>query len=155
MKIKIITMGNQAPEWLSIGYFEYAKRLPKSCELILHEIPLMKRKRSSDLLRLQEQEGQHMLKRVTSNDHLISLDITGQAWDTIQLAKNLDNWRHNMPSISLLIGGPEGLHPSVSSQTHQQWSLSPLTLPHLMVRLIIAEQIYRAWSFLTNHPYHR
>ncbi len=155
MHIQLITVGTRMPRWVTEGYHEYAKRLPRDCSLSLCEIPLGKRGSHANTKRLQEKEAQQMLDTIGKNNHVVALEVQGKAWTTDQLANQLKQWRQNGENISLLIGGPEGMLSEVSQSAHQLWSLSPLTLPHPMVRLIIAEQIYRAWSILNNHPYHR
>jgi len=155
MRIQIITVCSKMPRWVTEGYEEYAKRLPKHCSLSLCEIPLGKRRSNTNIQRLQEKESQQMLSMAGKHDHIIALEAQGAPWSTEQLANELQSWRHSGTNVSLLVGGPEGIASKVSSKAHQQWSLSSLTLPHTMVRLVIAEQIYRAWSIINHHPYHR
>lgn len=155
MQINLITVGNRMPDWVQTGYLEYAKRLPKECELILKEISPGKRQKNSDLDRIVKDEGDRMLATINRDTHIVSLDIPGKAWSTTDLAKALERWLASGQSIALLIGGPEGLSPCAKASAHESWSLSPLTLPHPLVRVIVAEQLYRAWSLLHNHPYHR
>lgn len=143
------------PQWLTEGYQDYSKRLPRDCALSLCEVPLGRRSNNADIRRLQEKEGDQMLGAIGKNDHVVALEVKGKPWSTEQLSLELHQWRHSGQNISLLVGGPEGMLPEVSRKANQAWSLSPLTLPHPMVRLIIAEQIYRAWSILSHHPYHR
>ena len=155
MQIDLICMGKNMPLWVNTGFNEYAKRLPSYCTLTLKEIPLRKRTKNTDLIRLQQQEGEQMLAAITPNAYVIALDERGTHWNTIQLTEQLSHWLSTYAKIALLIGGPEGLA-TVSLQRAQQcWSLSHLTLPHPLVRIIVAEQLYRAWSWLNNHPYHR
>ena len=155
MQIQLITVGTKMPQWLTEGYQEYAKRLPQDCTLSLCEIPMGKRSPHADIKRLQNKEGSQMLSSIGKNNHIVALEVKGKSWTTEQLSLELKKWRQSGKNISLLIGGPEGMLPEVSQRANQAWSLSPLTLPHPMVRLIIAEQIYRAWSILSHHPYHR
>ncbi|MCY4177776.1 MAG: 23S rRNA (pseudouridine(1915)-N(3))-methyltransferase RlmH [Endozoicomonadaceae bacterium] len=155
MRIRLITVGMKMPAWITEGYHSYTSRLPHDFIVSLHEIPLNKRSKNANIKKLQEKEGQQMLSAIGKNDHVVALEVRGNAWSTEQLVSQLRNWRQTGDNISLLVGGPEGMLPFVSAKAHQSWSLSPLTLPHPMVRLIIAEQIYRAWSIINNHPYHR
>jgi 23S rRNA (pseudouridine1915-N3)-methyltransferase len=155
VKIRLLTITHKSPSWIQEGYEEYAKRLPTSCSLELVEIPAEKRTAHSDMKRLLEREGEKMLQAIKPTHHVIALDIKGQQWTTEQLAEQLTEWRQAGHHLDLLIGGPDGLAPSCLQKAKQRWSLSPLTFPHFLVRLILAEQIYRAFSILQQHPYHR
>lgn len=155
MQIQLISVGNKMPRWVEQGYDDYAKRLPRECELILKEIPAGKRGKNSDTARIVRDEGEKMLAAMADRAHLVTLDIPGKAWSTEELAGNLKDWMESGQSVALMVGGPEGLADSVKQRANQSWSLSKLTFPHPFVRVIVAEQIYRAWSILNNHPYHR
>lgn len=155
MRIRLLTITHKSPAWLTEAYQEYAKRLPTSCALELIEIPSEKRTSNADLKRISEREGKKMLALIKPNHYVIAMDVQGSLWSTEELATQLATWRQTGQTIDLLIGGPEGLAPECVHKAKQKWSLSPLTFPHLMVRLIVAEQIYRAYSILQNHPYHR
>jgi len=154
MQIHLIAVGNKMPNWVQQGYNEYAKRLPRECELVLREIPPDKR-RSGDISRITKEEGERMLTALPPRAHVVTLDIPGKPWTTEDLAKSLDRWLANGQPVALMVGGPEGLSQGVRDKAQESWSLSPLTFPHPLVRVIVAEQIYRAWSLLNNHPYHR
>ena len=155
MRIKLITVGSKMPGWVEEGYEEYSRRLGHDVKLELVEIPLNRRSKGADVSRLQEKEANQMLAAVGQGDLVVTMEIKGKAWSTEQLADNMGNWLHSGRNVSLLVGGPEGLHPSCMAQADQRWSLSPLTLPHPLVRVVVAEQVYRAWSILHNHPYHK
>lgn len=155
MRIRLLSITHKTPAWIQTGYEEYAKRLPASCALELIEIPAEKRSVNADLKRLTEREGQKMLAAIKPQHLVIALDVKGTAWSTEQLATQLSTWLQNGRHVDLLIGGPEGLSPECLKKAEQRWSLSPLTFPHILVKLIIAEQIYRAHSILQQHPYHR
>ena len=155
MKIYLISVGQKMPRWVEQGYQEYSKRLPRECELILKEIPAGKRGKNADLARITQEEGRKMLSVIPTNSHIVSLDLKGKSWSTPNLANALKRWQDNGQSVSLLVGGPEGLADAVKKKAKESWCLSPLTFPHPLVRIVIAEQIYRAWSILRNHPYHR
>ena len=137
------------------GYYDYSKRMPPHCKLQLHELPLVKRQHQLDIQRVKEQENEKLRLAVPANNHIIALDVLGKQWDTPLLAKKMDQWLQSGNDISLIIGGPEGLTEQTKQQAKETWSLSPLTLPHMLVRVIVAEQLYRAHTLLTNHPYHR
>lgn len=155
MQIQLIAIGNRMPDWVNDGYREFAKRLPADFHLQLVEIAAGKRGKNADIRRIVQQEGDRMLAAVPRSAHVIALAIEGRPWTTPQLASKLDGWRQEGRDIALLVGGPEGLAPECLARAEQTWSLSPLTLPHPLVRVVIAEQVYRAWSLLHNHPYHR
>lgn len=155
MKIRLLTVTHKSPPWIQQGYEEYAKRLPASCALELIEIPAEKRTANADIKRITEREGEKMLAAIKSGHHVIALDVKGKLWTTEQLAAQLGNWHQDGRNIDLLVGGPEGLAPACLQKAQEKWSLSPLTFPHILVRLIVAEQIYRAWTIMQGHPYHR
>lgn len=143
------------PRWVQEGYQEYAKRLPSECALNLVEIPPGHRGKSADVQRTVRVEGERMLKAIPKGCRVIALDVLGKAWSTEQLSTQLGHWMAAGPDLALLVGGPEGLADACLQRADTRWSLSPLTLPHPLVRVVVAEQLYRAWSLLRNHPYHR
>lgn len=144
------------PAWVEAGYQEYAKRLPRECALLLKEIPLAKHRHNhSDVARLVADEGQRMLAAIPDDSYVIALDLSGRMHDTPALAGMLRDWLSAGRDVCLLVGGPDGLAPACLQRAHERWSLSPLTLPHPLVRIVLAEQIYRADRLLHNHPYHR
>ncbi|MBN1379530.1 MAG: 23S rRNA (pseudouridine(1915)-N(3))-methyltransferase RlmH [Gammaproteobacteria bacterium] len=155
MKIHLLAIGTRMPDWVTAGYDEYARRLPQECSLLLHEVPANKRGKSAPIKRIIEEEGQALLAHIPANTRIVTLDIGGKAWSTEQLSRNLDQWLHSGEDVALLVGGPEGLSDECRRRAQQQWSLSALTLPHPLVRVVVAEALYRAWSLLKNHPYHR
>ena len=155
MRISLIAVGNKMPDWVEQGYAEYARRLPADCSLQLVEIPAGKRGKGADIARITQQEGEKMLAAVPKGARIVTLEVTGRAWTTEALSAELDSWLHDGRDVALLVGGPEGLAADCMAQAEQRWSLSKLTLPHPLVRIVVAEQLYRAWSILQNHPYHR
>jgi 23S rRNA (pseudouridine1915-N3)-methyltransferase len=148
-------MGVRMPSWVNTGFQVYAKRLSHPCTLHLTEIPLKKRTKNADIAKIQYQEEASMLAMMIPTHHVVALDERGQLWNTLQLAKQLEHWLGQYPTVTLLVGGPEGLSTACLQHAQQRWSLSTLTLPHPLVRIIVAEQLYRAWSLLNHHPYHR
>ncbi len=155
MQIHLIAVGNRMPIWVEQGYQEYAKRLSAECAFRLHEIPAGKRGKNADIARLTRQEGEKMAALIPKGARVVALEVGGRAWSTEQLSTRLDSWMGEGRDVALLVGGPEGLEPGLSASADERWSLSPLTLPHPLVRIVLAEQIYRAWSILKGHPYHR
>ncbi len=155
MNIHLIAVGDKMPAWVLAGYDEYAKRLPPECGLRLVEIAPGKRGKNADIARILRDEGERMLAAVPKGARVVALEVKGRDWSTEQLSLQLDGWLAGGQDIALLVGGPEGLADSCRARADQQWSLSPLTLPHPLVRVVLAEQLYRAWTILRGHPYHR
>lgn len=143
------------PRWVEQGYQEYAKRLPREFSLELIEIPPGNRGKNADIERAIRKEGELMMAKIQPSDHVVALEVLGKPWSTEQLAEQAERWQMSGQDVALLVGGPEGLAPECKQRANQQWSLSPLTLPHPMVRILLSEQIYRAWSVIQGHPYHR
>lgn len=143
------------PAWVEQGYAEYSRRFPKDMPLELVEIPAGKRGKNADIARILKKEGDAMLAAIPKGNRIVTLDIPGKRYDTPALAKQLEAWKLDARDVSILIGGPEGLSPECKAIAEQSWSLSPLTMPHPLVRVVMAESLYRAWSITTNHPYHR
>lgn len=155
MHIRLIAIGNKMPQWVEAGWQEYSKRLPKEFALELIEIPLITRTKNSDIKRLMQQEGTIMLGKVQPAEKVITLEVTGKSWSTEQLAERMRHWQLAGNNINLMIGGPEGLATEVIKRSNERWSLSALTLPHPLVRILVVEQLYRAWTILAGHPYHK
>jgi 23S rRNA (pseudouridine1915-N3)-methyltransferase len=155
MKIHLIAIGDKMPRWVREGYAEYAGRMPPECSLQLVEIGARHRGKNADIARITRDEGRIMLDTIPRGSRIIALEVKGRSWSTEDLARQLENWMASGQDVSLLVGGPEGLSPECRERADQQWSLSPLTLPHPLVRVVVAEQLYRAWSILRHHPYHR
>ncbi len=143
------------PGWVSQGYEEYARRLPADCALKLVEIPAGKRGKNADIARITRDEGERTLAAIPKSALVVVLDVKGRPWSTEQLSQQLNGWLHDGRDIALLVGGPEGLALACLARAEQRWSLSALTLPHPLVRIVVAEQLYRAWSIHNGHPYHR
>ena len=155
MRIHLIAVGTRMPSWVSEGYQEYAKRMPRECRLQLLEVPLSKRHKSMTAAQAKQQEGKAMLAALPKDCTVIALDVSGKSWGTEDLARNLDDWLGSGRDVALLVGGPDGLSPSCLDRADRRWSLSALTYPHPLVRIVLAEQLYRAWTLNTGHPYHR
>ena len=155
MVIHFITVGQKMPKWVQEGYTEYAKRLPKACSLKLVELPMAQRGKSGSVDKYKTEEAKRILDAVPKGARLIVLDEHGQQVTTYQLAEKMEDWLSGGQDIALIVGGPDGLEKSLINQAQWKWGLSKLTMPHPMVRILVAEQIYRAWSVINNHPYHR
>jgi 23S rRNA (pseudouridine1915-N3)-methyltransferase len=154
MKVRIIAAGTRIPAWVSECTREYTRRLPREYRLEIVEIALANAKRGA--ARALEEEGGRMLDALGERDQtVVALAIEGQRLSTDDLARRLGRWQQDGRDLAFLIGGPEGLAPACLARAQLRWSLSPLTFPHALVRVLLAEQLYRAWSILAGHPYHR
>ena len=154
MKLKLLAVGTRMPSWVETGFEEYRKRMPAELKLDLIEIPLSSKGKGSSN-QSKETQGQAILKIVNKQDRVIALDVLGKSMSTETLATQLANWQMSGQDICLLIGGPDGLSTDCLKRADMKWSLSDLTLPHPLVRILLMEQLYRAWTINKNHPYHR
>ena len=155
MKCRLVAAGTRLPDWVNDGFREYQKRLRAPLVLELSEIPLGARRAGEDPRRAVAREGSNMLSAVAPGDYVVALEVTGCAMTTEELSAWLSVRLREARPLVLLIGGPDGLAPECRQRADQGWSLSPLTLPHALARVVVAEQIYRAMSILAGHPYHR
>jgi 23S rRNA (pseudouridine1915-N3)-methyltransferase len=155
MRIRIIAVGIKMPDWVEQGYAEYAKRMPRDCLVELLELQLAQRTKNTDIAKAIEKEGEAILNSIVKGELVIALDVKGQAWSTEHLASNMATWKMSGSNVCLLIGGPDGLAPACLALATAKWSLSSLTLPHPLVRVVVIEQLYRACTILQNHPYHK
>lgn len=155
MRLKLICVGQKMPDWVTRGYQEYARRMPSELPLELTEVAMAHRGKNPDIPRLMQKEADAVLAATGKNDRLIALEVDGRPWSTEQLARQLEDWQLDGRDVCFMVGGPDGLAADCRSRADQLWSLSPLTLPHPLVRILLAEQLYRAWSITRNHPYHR
>ncbi len=155
MRIHLLAAGTRLPAWINTGFNQYAERLPKECRLVLKEIPLSAKRRGGDVVKAINEEGTRMLAAMPMDACLIALDVDGRSFNSQALARQLDRWLKNGRDLALMIGGPDGLAEECMQRTELSWSLSPLTMPHGLVRVVVAEQLYRAWTILKGHPYHR
>ena len=155
MIIYLVAVGNNMPRWVTEGYEEYASRLRQEVQLRLIEIPPQSRPKRADTKRVLKEEGARLLKAIPKNTLVVGLDPRGVALDTERLSQRLEQWMQMGQDVALLIGGPEGFSDEVKAHFQEMISLSKLTLPHPLVRVLVAEQLFRSWSILHNHPYHR
>ncbi|HZV62941.1 MAG TPA: 23S rRNA (pseudouridine(1915)-N(3))-methyltransferase RlmH [Methylophilaceae bacterium] len=154
MKLRILSVGHKMPGWVDDGCKEYLKRMPREVAVEIVEIKPDKRASGKNAEQVQEAESNRILE-AAGRDYLIVLDEHGQEVTTLQLADRMQKWLGDGRDVALVIGGADGLHQDVKARANWLWSLSKLTLPHAMVRVLLTEQLYRAWSVLNNHPYHR
>ena len=154
MKIKLLAVGTKMPTWVDSGFKEYAKRMPAELKTELVEIPINVRGRNPSN-EPRENQGRALLKSIYDHDFVVALDVRGKPLTTESLAIRLEQWQMSGQNLCLLIGGPDGMSADCLARANMRWSLSDLTLPHPMVRILVMEQLYRAWTINTNHPYHR
>lgn len=155
MLFRLIAAGTKMPAWITNGFTEYAGRLGSGLRLELTEIAIPRRGRNAEVARLRAEEGRRMLAAVDRRSYVVALEISGRALDTPQLARWLSARLAGGRDVALLVGGPDGLDPACLQRADATWSLSRLTFPHGLVRVLVAEQLYRAHSLLRRHPYHR
>lgn len=155
MKATLIAVGEGAPAWVAEGFSEYRKRLSHWLPLTLTEIAPGLRGKGRDTQRAMQDEGARVMAAIPKGTRVILLDGSGKPYSSEQLAQRMEHWRQGGQDLAFLIGGPEGHAPEVRALASESWALGPATLPHMLVRLIVAEQLYRAASILANHPYHR
>lgn len=155
MRVHLIAVGRRMPQWVESGFDQYAKRLPRECALNLIEIEPGRRAKAAGASRARLEEGDRILRAIPTGARAIALDATGAHWSTALLADHLRSWMADGRDAAWLIGGPDGLAEQCLQRSEQRWALSRLTFPHPLVRVIAAEQLYRAWTLIQGHPYHR
>lgn len=154
-KITLITVGSKMPRWVDEACSDFLKRLKDGISVNVIEIPMIKRSKTTDLSRVQEKEKQAIESAIPSHSRLIALAIDGKQFHSEELAKHIEKVQQINSHLCFIIGGPEGLSDALLSRCDEKWSLSKLTLPHTIARVVFLESIYRAWSILNNHPYHK
>ncbi|MDO5667567.1 MAG: 23S rRNA (pseudouridine(1915)-N(3))-methyltransferase RlmH [Alcaligenaceae bacterium] len=155
MKITVIAVGHRMPDWVKTAWDDYAKRLPNDCSIELKEVKAEPRTTGKTPTQMMAAEAKRIQTAIPARSLVIVLDENGHDLSTKKLATMLDDWMANQQDIALIIGGPDGIDADFKNSISQKIRLSSLTLPHPMVRVLLVEQIYRAWSILNNHPYHR
>ncbi|MEP6897182.1 MAG: 23S rRNA (pseudouridine(1915)-N(3))-methyltransferase RlmH [Rhodanobacter sp.] len=155
MRARLIAVGERMPGWVAEGYAEYRKRLSHELPLELIELKPGFRGKGRDDVRAMQDEGIAILAALPHDAHVVALDGGGKTWSSEELAVQLAHWRMAGRELAFLIGGPDGHAAEVLARADQRWSLGPLTLPHMLVRLVLAEQLYRATTIIAGHPYHR
>jgi 23S rRNA (pseudouridine1915-N3)-methyltransferase len=154
-RVTIIAVGKRMPDWIESGFAEYKKRLSHELVVDLTEITPARRSKSTNTRLLREEEAAAILKAIPERDHVIALDEHGKRQTTLQFSSRLQDWIDQRINVSVIIGGADGLDESVLNAARERWSMSDFTLPHALVRVVLIEQLYRAWTVLKNHPYHR
>lgn len=155
MKVRVLSVGTKMPAWVQQGIAEYQKRLVADLDFSLIEIPMAKRTKNSSIDQCIQKESEALLASIPAGDYVVALDVTGRSFSTEDLAEKISDYRQRGDNLSLLIGGPDGLGAQCLSRASERWSLSALTFPHPLVRVVLTEQFYRAISIIKGHPYHR
>jgi 23S rRNA (pseudouridine1915-N3)-methyltransferase len=155
MQLHIIAVGHKMPSWIETGFQEYAKRMPPDCRVLLREIKPIERSGSKTAETVMALEAEKIEAALPKNARIIALDERGKDWTTMALSQNLSQWQQDGRDVAFIIGGADGLDAQFKSKADTLIRISSMTLPHGMVRVLLAEQLYRAWSITQNHPYHR
>lgn len=155
MRLVLIAVGERVPAWVAQGFEDYARRMPRECALELVEVAAARHGRGASIERAVAEEGRRLLDACPKRSRRVVLDERGQLWRTVDLASKLTGWLQGGSDVALLVGGADGLSAEARAAADETWSLSPLTLPHALVRVLVAEQLYRAWTVIKQHPYHR
>ena len=154
VKIELFCIGDKLPAWQQQGIAEYQKRLKTYCDLQIHQFKHVAR-HSQSTQSAMIKEGKQLLSKLKPAHYCIALDSRGTQWNTEDFAKQLDQWQSSHHHLALLIGGADGLTPACLKHAHQKWSLSKLTFTHSLARLLVLEQLYRGYCYLSGHPYHK
>ena len=152
--MRVLAIGTRMPQWVSDGADDYVKRMPREASIEWVELPVSKRTRDTAESRMLE-EATAIERRLKPQELMVILDAEGKVISTETIAETLATWQSDGSKIAFVIGGPDGLHPSLKAKASARWSLGRITLPHALARVILAEQLYRAWSINAGHPYHR
>ncbi|MDB4307703.1 23S rRNA (pseudouridine(1915)-N(3))-methyltransferase RlmH [Gammaproteobacteria bacterium] len=155
MRLTALAVGTRMPGWVNEGVQTYQKRFPRHLEMSIRELPAANRSSGMTAEKSKQKEGESLLKAIPAAAFVIALDERGKSWSSTDLATELESWLANYSDVVFLIGGADGLSDAVRGRADRKWSLSPLTLPHALVRVVLAEQLYRAWTLVQGHPYHR
>jgi len=155
LRLSLLTASNRQPEWVDAGADDYAKRLRGRCSLEIKTVPLARRTATTPVDRAILDEGERLLALLPNAARVVALCEGGKPWSTKDLAAKLEGWMRLGVPVAFLVGGPDGLSQACIDRAAERWSLSNLTLPHGLVKVVVAEALYRAWSLLENHPYHR
>jgi 23S rRNA (pseudouridine1915-N3)-methyltransferase len=155
MQLLVAAVGQRMPSWVTEAWTEYTRRMPPGLTISLREISLAKRSKNADTKRLTAVESRSLYAAMPKRARVIALDVKGQTWSTEKLAARLEQWMGDGRDVGFMIGGPDGIDAETMIKADDRWSLGPLTLPHPLVRVVLAEQLYRAWTITQNHPYHR
>lgn len=155
MIIHIIAVGTKMPGWVTQGVDEYLRRMPSECQVKFVELPLGQRAKSKNIKQAMQQEEKSILAAIPNNSLVIAMEVKAKIWSTEILSEKMQDWMQSGKDVALLVGGPDGMTQVCIDMAIEKWSLSNLTLPHPLVRIVLAEQLYRALMIIKNHPYHK
>jgi len=155
MQIQIISIGQKMPAWVESGCADYLRRLPREIGVTIVTLPLAPKRSSNSAQRLKEIESRAIMARLTPGSFNIALDEHGNDWGSQKWSQQLQHWMLEYPRVNLIIGGPDGLSRECVQMCQQSVSLGKMTMPHALVRVVLVEQLYRAWTLSQGHPYHR
>jgi 23S rRNA (pseudouridine1915-N3)-methyltransferase len=155
LRLEVIAIGTRAPAWVVDGVHEFRKRMPRELAWDLREIAAARRGKNVDTPRIRADEADRLRRAIPTSAYTVALDVRGDGMSTPQLAAEVARWQREESAVAILIGGADGMTDDLISQADRRWSLSALTFPHFLVRVLIAEQLYRAHSLNVGHPYHR
>ncbi len=155
MRLQLVAVGKRMPGWVNDGFEEYNKRLPKGLQLQLTEVDPVTRSKSGSEQSIVREEERRIRAAIAQGALIVALDDKGKQITSLQLAQQIEGWQGMGRNVAFVIGGADGLDEEFKREADLLWSLSALTLPHALVRVVVAEQIYRAWTIIQNHPYHR
>ena len=153
MHIRLIAVGDRQPAWVTQAFDDYARRLPRQWQFRLEVVDTARR--AGDAAKAKAAEGQKVMQKLKPAEQVVALDERGRQWSTAELAERIHEWQSGGRDLTFVIGGPDGMAADCLARADLRWSLSKLTLPHGLVRVMVAEQLYRAWTLATGHPYHR
>lgn len=155
MIIHIIAVGTKMPSWVTQGVDEYLRRMPNECLVKFVELPLGTRAKAKNIKQAMQQEEKSILAAIPNNSIVIAMEVKGKIWSTETLSEKMQDWMQSGKDVTLLVGGPDGMTQTCINKAAEKWSLSNLTLPHPLVRIVLAEQLYRGLMIIKNHPYHK
>ena len=155
MHIRLLAVGDRQPSWVEDAFGTYTERFPREWKFRLDTNPTVRRNKNDKSRQAMETEGQHILAKLYPTEQVVLLDERGEQQTSRSLASRMSDWQSDGRNLCFIIGGPDGVSEAVRLRADQLWSLSQLTLPHGLARALLVEQLYRAWSLQTGHPYHR
>ncbi len=155
LQLQIIAVGQKMPGWVENACADYLKRMPREMKIQISNIALAQRKGGASVEQLKQQEASQIMKKMTPGSFNIAFDERGQQWSSREWSSQLAVWMREHPRINLIIGGPDGLSDECRNACNQIVAFGAMTMPHGLVRIVLIEQLYRAWTLLNGHPYHR
>lgn len=155
MQLQIISVGQKMPQWVDTACNDYMKRLPRELSIQWTTLPLAQRKAKDSADHFKQQEADLIKQKISPGSYNLALDEHGKHWRSQEWARHLEHWMQEYPKVNFIIGGPDGLSKPLLQSCHQRVSFGSMTMPHALVRVVLIEQLYRAWTITKGHPYHR